>query len=80
MDDHTLHESAVSSSGLIECTACVVGSVLPDKLTTNTKGNDSGHYGHEYPMPVCPIITYKQTISIKARIQYTPQYSFAFTT
>lgn len=56
MDDHTLHESAVSSSGLIECTACVVGSVLPDKLTTNTKGNDSGQYGHEYPSSPFPLL------------------------
>ena len=40
---------------------------MPDKLTTNTKGNGSGHNGYEYPSPTCPIITYKQTISIKAR-------------
>lgn len=39
---------------------------MPDKLTTNTKGNGSGHNGREYPSPTCPIITYKQTISIKA--------------
>ena len=39
---------------------------LPDKLTTNTKGNDSGQNGREYPTPACRIVTYKQTISIKA--------------
>ena len=53
---------------------------LPDKLTTNTKGDDSGHTTAEYPSENCPIITYKQTISIKARIQITPQFSFAFFT
>ncbi len=53
---------------------------MPDKLTTNTKGNGSGQNVDEYPVPSRRIITYKQTKSIKAKIQYVPQYSFALFT
>lgn len=53
---------------------------MPDKLTTNTKGNDSGQNVDEYPLPSRRIITYKQTISIKASDLMWPNTRFAFIT
>jgi len=59
---------------------CLTKPFMPDKLTTNTKGNDSGQNGREYPSPACPIITYKQTISIKAMYLIVTHEGFAFFT